>query len=121
VSCQVFNTGPYRVGGGYQYLYWQNQSDRPLKIVKAYLWTGVDLNGIADVHVEVRRETDNTLLCMKQWDHYQNPIDDAGRVFDFSATPIVLLPGERLKMLYFANPAGAANFNAHHVCELWAL
>ncbi len=97
---------------------WTNTTGRTLKIRKAYLWTGIDLNGVCDTDVEVRRQSDSTLVAKVAWDHYSNPTAESGKIFDFGPNYVTVLPGEVLVMNYMTHTFGG-NFNAAHRCELW--
>lgn len=117
-----FQPFPYFVypaaNDAYTTVTWANTSGRTLKVRKAYLWTGIDLGGVCDTDVSVRRASDQTLLCRVAWDHYAQPTAESGKVFDFGDNYITILPGESLTMTYMTNGFGN-HFNAAHICELW--
>ena len=92
-SFLALDTGPYLVNSVIRNLTWTNDSGRRLAIFKAYLWTGVDKGGIADVHFEVRRASGNSYIGISQWDHYADPtLPQHGLQFKYPS-PMMLDPG----------------------------
>ncbi|HKN59028.1 MAG TPA: hypothetical protein VJV97_09260, partial [Gemmatimonadaceae bacterium] len=99
-------------------LTWTNNSGRLLAIYKAYLWTGVDKGGIADVHIEARRASDNSYIGILQWDHYADPtLPQHGQQFDYPS-PMMLDLGDSITITHFAN-GFAPGWHAAHVFILW--
>ena len=117
-SFVVLDTGPYLANHNVHNLVWKNDSGRRLAIYKAYAWTGFDRGGIADVHIEARRASDNSYIAILQWDHYADPtIPQHGQQFDYPM-PMMLDPGDTIEITHFAN-GFAAGWHAHHLLILW--
>jgi hypothetical protein len=117
-SFMALNTGPYPADRNVRNLTWVNNSGRPLAIYKAYLWTGVDKGGIADVHVEARRASDNSFIGIQTWDHYADPtVPQHGQHFDYPS-PMMLDPGETITLRHFAY-GYSPGVRAHHALVLW--
>jgi len=122
VSFMMVDTGPYAADGSVHVIYWTNNTGQDINIVKAYIWTGVDRGAIMDVHVELRRDYDNSYLAILQWDHYADPtVPQHGQQFDFSSFPMLLEAGEQLRIFHFAQQyvAPAGSLNARHDIVLW--
>ena len=117
-SFLALNTGPYLANHNVHKLTWTNNSGRLLAIYKAYLWTGVDKGGIADVHIEARRASDNSYIGILQWDHYADPtLPQHGQQFDYPS-PMMLDLGDSITITHFAN-GFAPGWHAAHVFILW--
>ena len=117
-SFLALDTGPYLANNVIHNLTWTNDSGRRLAIFKAYLWSGVDKGGIADVHIEARRTSDNSYIGISQWDHYADPtLPQHGLQFDYPS-PMMLDPGETITILHFAN-GFTPGWHAHHYLILW--
>jgi hypothetical protein len=117
-SFLMLDTGPYLANHNVHNLTWTNNSGRSLAIYKVYLWTGVDKGGIADVHIEARRASDNSYIGILQWDHYADPtLPQHGQQFDY-ASPMMLDPGESISIKHFAN-GFTPGWHAHHLLILW--
>ena len=117
-SFLAVDTGPYLANHNVHNVTWTNNSGRPLAIYKAYLWTGVDKGGIADVHIEARRASDKSYIAIMQWDHYADPtLPQHGQQFDY-ASPMMLDPGDSITIAHFAN-GFAPGWRAHHLLILW--
>jgi hypothetical protein len=117
-SFLALDTGPYLANHVVHNLTWTNNSRRPLAIYKAYLWAGVDKGGIADVHIEVRRTSDNSYIGILQWDHYADPtVPQHGQQFDY-ASPMILDPGDSMTIKHLAN-GFTPGWRAHHMLILW--
>lgn len=118
-SVEVFNTGPYLADGVRRTQQWRNTTSRPVRILSTYLWTGVNMGGKMDTHVEVRRDRDGTYLNLLAWDHYADPVaPNHGRMMTYAPGHLLLEPDETITIAYFSNPAGPA-VPAHHVCTIW--
>jgi hypothetical protein len=117
-SFLALDTGPYLANHSVHNLTWMNSSGRPLAIYKAYLWTGLDKGGIADVHIEARRASDNSYIGILQWDHYADPtLPQHGQQFDYPS-PMMLDPGDSITIKHFAN-GFTPGWRAHHLLILW--
>jgi hypothetical protein len=116
-SFPAVDTGPYLANHNVHNLTWTNNSGRPLAIYKAYLWTGVDKGGLADVHIEARRASDNSYIGIVQWDHYTDPTLPQGQQFDYPS-PMILDPGDSITITHFANGL-SPGWHAHHFVILW--
>lgn len=118
VSVRIFNTGPYIADYLTRELAWVNQTGHPLEIVQSYLWTGVDMGGRMDTHVELERERDRSLLNVLQWDHYADPtVPQHYSLVAYAPYTFRLVPYEALILRYFSNPMVPArpDLHAHHV------
>lgn len=117
-SFPALDTGPYLANHSVHNLTWTNNSGRPLAIYKVYLWTGVDKGGIADVHIEARRASDNSYIGILQWDHYADPtLPQHGQQFDYPS-PMMLDAGDSITIKHFAN-GFTPGWHAHHLLILW--
>lgn len=117
-SFVLVDTGPYLANHSVHRLTWTNDSGRRLSIYKAYIWTGFDRGGVADVQVEARRASDNSYIAIQQWDHYTDPtVPQHGQQFDYS-TPMLLDLGDGITITHFAN-GFAPGWHAHHLVILW--
>lgn len=112
-SAVIFNTGPYVTDGISRTRNWKNQTGKTIIIRAAYLWTGVDLGGVFDSHVQVTR-SDGSYVHILQWDHYKDPTAPQHGVWRyFEPGYMALNPGEELILSYFSSPGGGKH--AHHV------
>jgi hypothetical protein len=117
-SFRLVDTGPYLANAHFHSVKWTNNSGRSLAIYKAYVWTGFDRGGIADVHIDLRRESDGSFIALMQWDHYGDPtLPQQGQQFDYGS-PMVLDPGESVSIAHFANGVNPG-WHAHHVVIVW--
>ena len=118
-SAPIFNTQAYIMDGISKSLYWENKTNWNIKLVKAYLWTGVDTDGIADCHVDMRRVSDGSIIHILQWDHYTNPTaPNHGTFIDHDY--MLLKIGDKIKFNYVANPAPESrNKHAHNIGIIW--
>jgi len=118
LAVAIFNTGPYIMDGAVKRAYWCNSTGRDLKIVKSYLWTGVDTDGVGDCHVQINRVSDYNLVHMFQWDHYANPTAPHNSLLYHDY--IRLNNGDSLELTYVANPADMSlQHRAHNVGIIW--
>jgi hypothetical protein len=109
---------------------WKNESDKAFAIEKTYLWSGAGKASpykpglMADIHCELRRE-DGTLLNMLQWDRYADIAEPTNCHWETFANPMLLLPGEKIEMLYFFNPLDygenpdKSNWVCNHQAGIW--
>lgn len=117
-SFLALDTGPYLANHDIHNLIWTNNSGRTLAIYKTYLWTGFDKGGIADVHIEAHRGSDNSYIGILQWDHYADPTSPQhGQQFDYPS-PMMLDPGDTITIMHFAN-GFTPGWHAHHWLILW--
>lgn len=115
VSVRIFNTGPYIADTLTRELVWVNQTGYPVEVVQSYLWTGVDMGGRMDTHVELERERDRSLLNVLQWDHYADPtVPRHHNLLSYAPFAFRIAVQEALIFRYFSNPAGPA-LHAHHI------
>lgn len=118
VSFLTLNTGPYQADGTIHNLTWTNNSGRALQVYKVYLWSGMDIGGKGDVHIQVNRASDDSYLGALQWDHYADPTaPQQGQQFDYSV-PMVIAAGDGLNIMHFANGL-SPGLHAHHWLILW--
>lgn len=115
VSAQVFvlNDPPPTMNSQVAYLSWKNNGP-PMKIVKTYLWVGVDSGARADIHVEVSRDRDGLPLAIAQCDHYAEPTGPGDNCVwtDFPHSPIIKT-GETLTLAHVGfnfNPQKPAHY-----------
>lgn len=113
-SLMVFDTGPYMSNGEIKQTRWINQLSKTIRVTKSYLWTGMEMGGNGDVHVELRRDSDGSILHILQWDHYADPVaPNHGAFLDYSPNYFEIDNGGTLSLVYFSVPIGQPAY-AHH-------
>jgi hypothetical protein len=119
VSAVVAGSGRVVMDGLQRVVRWVNTTGRTLRIKKAYVWSGVDANCVADVHTQLTRGSDGAPLVFVQWDRYAEPTaPNNSRTEDFD--PYMLLePGDWLDMLYSGKVYIGGTKHEEHRATIW--
>lgn len=121
VSAGIIDTGPYTGDSTMREAVWVNKSGRELEIHQVYLWAGVDIGARADVHAEVRRSSDDSILAILQWDRYAEPsAPDNHAVFRYQAPYMRIAQGDAIKLRYRMVPFNGNQYRAHNYVIIWA-
>lgn len=118
----IYNTGPVNITNGYHVAEtWWNPFDEDMKITNSELWIGLALHGIADLHMEMRRASDQCEIQVYQNDRYSNPALP-NNVSDDHPDPIILPAGDGITVHSIGqrlvpNPYGYAEL-AHFVARI---
>lgn len=117
-SAMIFNTAPYEADGIVHTIDWINPG-ADIYVKKAYLWTGIDKDGVCDSVVNMRRISDNSYLARLQWDHYANPTTPRHDVTeDFDAKYMKIASGDGIRMKYLSQ-WGVSPPHAQHLGIIW--
>lgn len=118
VSQVIINTGPYIGDGVWKRVEWVHNGTRPIKILRSYLWTGIDRGGVCDVHCQISLKKNGAMIQMLEWDHYAEPTTHQGQWREINY--VRMEPGESIYMDYFMSPF-SGTFNAHHMAQIDAI
>ena len=70
----IFNTGVVDITNGFHHTgVWENPFNDTIYITNSELWIGLALAGVADLHIELNRRSDNCEIQVYQNDRYSNP------------------------------------------------
>jgi hypothetical protein len=93
---------------------WTNTSGQTLYIFQTYLWTGVDVGGVCDTTVHIRKTSTGSIIGLFPWDHYASATGAHG-VLTQLQYPCELPPGETLTVTQF----GAPSVQTQHTAQIY--
>ena len=81
---------------------------------------------VADIHTQINRVSDNSLIQVLQYDRYVDPsLPKHGETWDHSKYPIIIKSGDKIRMHCYAQPvAGNTKGNVnmvHHSASIWVI
>lgn len=120
ISAQICLTPVYNMDGTPRIMRWTNITGVTLEIVKAYVWSGVQINARADVHAELRRKEDGSRLVLLQWDRYAEPTGVTNvRTEDFNNESVFLEDGHSLDLFTHGTDFFDTTRVSQHSAVIW--